>query len=108
MTRFRRLVAWVSRPNVRRVAAYTFVVVVFCIGLWRVESAAREVHRETQRAEEERCRVTLLSREGSLEKDIRVWTRFGREIEAPQDRVDAFLDGIREDYASLPTPSDCE
>lgn len=91
-----------------RLAAYLFVVVVFMYGILRVEAAAREVHRETQRAQEERCRVTLLAREGSLEKDIRVWTRFGREIEAPQERIDQFIEGIREDYESLPLPYDCE
>jgi hypothetical protein len=81
---------------------------------WRSELAARDAHDaaeavkvETQRSDAERCRVTLLSREGSLEKDLRVWTRFGHEIGAPQDRIDEFLAGIREDYEALPVPSDC-
>lgn len=97
-----------SRQAWWRLAAYLFVTVVFMYGILRVENAAREVHRETQRAQEERCRNTLLSREGSLEKDIRVWTRFGREVDAPQERIDGFIAGIREDYEALPLPYDCE
>lgn len=76
-------------------------------GLWRVERAAREVHVEVTRGEEERCRVTLLSRQGSLDKDIRIFTRLGRELGAPQERIDEFIVGIREDYAHLPVPADC-
>lgn len=111
-----------TRPAWWRLAAYTFVVAVFIVGIWRVETTARtaeraaqdaeqavqEVHEEIVRSEAERCRVTLLSREGSLAKDLRVWTRFGHEIEAPQDRIDEFLDGIREDYEGLPVPADCD
>lgn len=97
-----------SRKEWFRLAAYVLVVFVFVYGIARVESAARDVDREVQRSQDARCRSTLLSREGSLEKDIRVWTRFGREIDAPQERIDHFIEGIREDYEALPLPYDCE
>lgn len=70
--------------------------------------AAGDVHREVQRSEDERCKVTLLSREGSLDKDIRIWTRFGHELGATQERIDEFIEGIRADYEALPVPADCQ
>lgn len=73
-----------------------------------VDDAVDQIHAEIERSEAERCRVTLLSREGSLEKDIRVWSRYGHEIGAPQDRIDEFIEGIREDYEALPVPADCQ
>lgn len=101
--------------QIRRYVVGIFVGVLFLAGAaWRTEQAARDAHRaaeavkvETRRSDAERCRVTLLSREGSLEKDIRVWTRFGREIGATQERIDEFIEGIREDYEALPVPADC-
>ena len=75
--------------------------------LVRVNDAVAEVHEEVRRAEADRCRITLLSREGSLEKDIRVWTRDKRGAGATQDEIDEFIDGIRDDYNALPVPADC-
>jgi len=76
--------------------------------VWRVDGAVDDVHAEIARSEAERCRVTLLSRSGSLDKDIRVWSRYGETIGAPQEAIDEFIDGIREDYEALPVPSDCQ
>jgi hypothetical protein len=102
--------------QLRGFVAGIFVGVLFLAGAaWRSELAARDAHDaaeavevETRRSDAERCRVTLLSREGSLEKDIRVWTRFGHAIAASDEQIAEFIAGIREDYEALPDPSDCE
>lgn len=92
----------------------TIGVVFLAAAAWRADTAARDAHKaaeavqvETRRSDAERCRVTLLSRAGSLEKDIRIWTRFGHELGASQARIDEFIKGIRSDYEALPIPSDC-
>ncbi len=105
----------VPRTELRKIGSRVIgiIVGVLVVGgalgwaLLRVNDAVDEVHAEIRRSEAERCRITLLSRDGSLEKDIRVWTRFGREAGAPQDRIDEFIEGIREDYEALPLPADC-
>lgn len=97
-----------------RLTAYVLVVAVAAWGLIQVDNSADDAHhaavqvrREAERSEAERCRITLLSRQGSLDKDIRIFTRIGRQFDVDPEQMEILLNGIREDYAQLPVPADC-